>query len=164
AGRTPLGAPSADQAQACLHSVLAYLALQAGDTERRAAECARTVTPALTVSMPRPSPWVCADWATYQAADYGFALRYPRRWGGEGFEQCGVQRVNGEMRVGSRIELVIVPSGGVDLSESVRGFLAQRDWRIESVDSGVIGGREALMVNYRFGGLDRFGTATLVER
>lgn len=116
------------------------------------------------------SPWTCADWATYQAADFGFAFSYPQLWGKAGDEPCGPQGGQDGVHVGSRIEVALAPAQAMPLAEWVREFLNQRmlepggDWRTESVDSGLLGGVEALTVTYRFGGVRRLGMAILAER
>lgn len=114
---------------------------------------------------------ILGRWASYRDAEYGIAFAYPRLWNDEGFEHCQVRRDQSGLLVGSRIEVAVVPAPDRTLDEWVEEFIAERtaapyDWRVEAVGYRMVGDQAArgISVDYRFGGLNRSGTATFVAR
>jgi len=99
-------------------------------------------------------------WKQFSSKKYGVEFQYP--------ESCKISEQDESLNVGGRIELSILESEGMGLSEYVTKFVKnkteQADWTIESTKNETLGGQESRTVEYRFGGQKRFGTATFAVR
>ena len=105
-----------------------------------------------------------ALWATYQNNTYGFSFDYPVIYESAPFKAtCGLRDLGGGILLGARIELGIYPVASVTLDDFTRQFLSSKDWTLENQDAATVGGQSAISVEYRFGGLNRFGTLNLVK-
>lgn len=100
-----------------------------------------------------------ANWKTHKNGKYGFEFKYPPI--PSGCERCKVDEESDEHFWINRTELTIMDSGGSTLSEFVDE--ETREFTIEKRDNILIGGKEGISVDYRFGGMNRFGSAAFVE-
>ena len=103
-------------------------------------------------------------WKTYQNEMYGFSFEYPAIYEEMPYkDSCGLQENSDGIRVGQRSELLFLDSGGLELAEYTNNLLQGKDWNVDSRESQLIDGLEAITVQYRFGGTNRFGSLTLVK-
>ena len=72
------------------------------------------------------------------------------------FERAGIH-------VGQRIDLQFLDPGSLGLEDFASHLLLGKDWSVDSQTSQLISGLEGINIQYRFGGLNRFGTISLVE-
>lgn len=118
-----------------------------GLTEDETREIAAEMRPATTLY-----------WTTYRNDEYGFEYQYPK--------SCEIRE--GSLAPGSRIEFNIFDSEGLSLAEHAERFIdeLERQGELYEIEStrGSVGGRESITISYRFEGIRRFATATLVER
>jgi hypothetical protein len=119
---------------------------------------------ALTQAVPPATQDALNPWTIYQNNTFGFLLEYPMAYGmAPNAETCGLEASNEAVRIGHQIEIRFLSSNGLSLEEYANDLLQEKDWRVESTRHETVGGRQAITVDYRFGGTDRFGTITLVE-
>ncbi len=127
---------------------------------------AQTASPAAAASatpLTTPSPGN-ALWATYQSKIHHFSFEYPAIYEMAPFKAtCGLRDLGTSLNLGARIEIVMYPVGSISLDDFTLQFLSTKDWVLENQDNGQLGGLNAININYRFGGLSRFGTLTLVK-
>lgn len=103
-------------------------------------------------------------WKTYQNELYGFSFEYPAIYEEMPYkDSCGLEENSDAIRVGQRSELLFLNSGGLDLAEYTNNLLEGKDWNVDSRENELINGLEAITVQYRFGGTNRFGSLTLVK-
>ncbi len=118
---------------------------------------------ASTTPLTTPSPGN-ALWATYQSKTYNFSFEYPAIYELAPFKTtCGLRDLGPTLNLGARIEIVMYPVGSITLEDFTHEFLSTKDWVLENQDNGQLGGLNAININYQFGGLNRFGTLTLVK-
>lgn len=99
------------------------------------------------------------DWETYVNEELGIEFKYPPApIGCE--SQCKENKGNNTFTIG-RTEFSIKNSEGLSLPLFVDGCI--KDFNVSSKENKIIGGKEGIIVNYRFGGMDRFGEAAFVE-
>ncbi len=110
-----------------------------------------------------PSPGN-ALWATYQSKTYQYSFEYPAIYELPPFKAaCGLRDLGTSLNLGARIEIVMYPVGSISLEDFTHELLSTKEWVLENQDNGQLGGLSAININYRFGGLNRFGTLTLVK-
>lgn len=102
-----------------------------------------------------------AGWKIYKNAEYGFEIKYP------GDTQCGqfIDNGNGDLNFG-RIEIAVLDSGELNLSDFVDKYLSLNSEKFNTIDSKTptkIDAGNAITVNYRSGGTNRFGEATFLK-
>jgi len=119
-----------------------------------------------------------ANWQTYRNEEYGFEFKYPPI--PAGCENCKINENDEGFNV-NRTFLSISDIGSLTLSEYVYkefpkeleegpkyettdGGQYLKETFVESRENLTIGGQESIKVDYRFGGMGRFGTATFVEK
>jgi hypothetical protein len=103
-------------------------------------------------------------WKTYQNEMYGFSFEYPAIYEEMPYkDSCGLKESSDGIHVGLGSELLFLDSGGLELAEYTNNLLQGKDWSVDSRESQLIDGLEAITVQYRFGGTNRFGTFTLVK-
>ena len=78
-------------------------------------------------------------------------------------DSCGLKESSEGIHVGLRSELLFLDSGGLELAEYTNSLLQGKDWNIDSQENELINGLDAITVQYRFGGTNRFGSLTLVK-
>lgn len=117
------------------------------------------------------------DWKIYINEKYGFEFKYPPI--PLGCEYCKIQESDEGFSV-NRTFLTIEDLAGLTLSEYAYkefpealeegpkyettngGQYLEETW-IESRENITVGGKEAITINYRFGGMGRFGSTTFVK-
>jgi hypothetical protein len=134
-----------------------------------------TVVPETTLPpLPSPTPaWSCVSApTTYHNEQFGFEFQYCSEWTltdqSEGAQGPGGGEVYLWIIVGSRLEVYLSDSGGLSLADYVSQVTAQLEAGGASIDSvapvAPVGGADAVTVQYRFGGLGRYGEATFFQR
>ena len=107
-----------------------------------------------------PTAALPVGWKPYRNENYGFEFGHP--------EACAVTQRDGAFTVGGRIELVVADSKGLALQDYVTRFMDERirtnGWEPESRRAVLVGSNNAVRIDYRFGGANRFGTAIFVEQ
>jgi hypothetical protein len=105
-------------------------------------------------------------WSMYTNTIYGFAFEYPKLYDTKAYSDCMVKQINNEAYIlyivwGYRSEFGIsknnVPSFNQYVEEWIDGM------NVTSRNDQSINGQEAVTIEYRFGGLNRFGTTTLIN-
>jgi len=99
------------------------------------------------------------NWKTYRNEKYGFEFKYlsiP-----SGCENCKIQESEEGFTV-NRTNLSIDDLGKLNLSEFVNKKMGE--FEIERKEKMLIGGKEGIKVDYRFGGMERFGSVAFVEK
>src|SRR5215207_7214908 len=105
-----------------------------------------------------------SPWKMYQNNTFGFSMEYPLIYDVAPYgDTCSLQASNEGIHLGHQIDLLFLASGGLSLEEYTSNLFKEKDWRVESQRYETVSGLHAITVDYRFGGTDRFGTATLVE-
>ena len=109
------------------------------------------------------------DWKVYRNEEYGFEFQYPQIYDQEDYKSCRVSNVGESFYVGSRSSLDIVDSKGLDLATYVYEFIKEKEkkpynWKIEPEEGATIGENGAHKISYRFGGTDRYGTASFFKK
>ncbi len=116
-------------------------------------------TPAASAQTPEPSAW-----KSYRNDSLGFTFEYPAVYEDPAYQQaCGLKASETGVRVGQRIELQFLDPGGLSLADYAASLLKGKDWSVDSQQQETIGGLDALTIQYRYGGANRFGTLSLVE-
>ncbi|MEO8356047.1 MAG: hypothetical protein ABI621_09035, partial [Chloroflexota bacterium] len=105
-----------------------------------------------------------SPWKTYQNNTFGFSMEYPARYDEAPYnDTCGIKVSNEGIRLGHQIEILFLAANGLSLEEYTSNLLRDKDWRMESQRYQTVSGLNAITVDYRFGGTNRFGTVTLVD-
>ncbi len=119
----------------------------------------KTPTPDPTAAM------IILAWKTYRNETHGFAFEYPAIYDEVPYRaSCGVKEDNGGIHLGARSGLLFFDSGGLSLAEYANHLLDGKDWQVEAPRTETVNGLEAITVEYRFGGMSRYGTFTLIKR
>ena len=112
------------------------------------------------LSLATSTPSSRANWRSYRSDQLGFEFTYP--------PACEVNQQDDGLSVGARIDLVVVYDNGVALGDYVDQLVEDKtrsgDWRLESKQAVVAGENNAIRVEYRFGGVGRYGTALFLQR
>ncbi len=117
-----------------------------------------TLVPAIpTVSTP-------IVWSTYRNDTYGFTFEYPAAYDNASYkDSCGIKESNDGIHLGHQIDLLFLESNGLDLTEYANTLLQSKGWTSTSLINATTDGLERVTVEYRFGGLNRFGKFTLIK-
>jgi hypothetical protein len=103
-------------------------------------------------------------WRTYQSALYGFTFEYPAVYEDAAYKDtCGLKETAEGIQIGQRIEVRYLDSGGLSLAEFADNFVKGQGWNVDSQSSASINGSDAISVQYRFGGTNRFGSITFIS-
>ena len=103
-------------------------------------------------------------WKTYRNDDRGFTFEYPAIYDEAPYsESCGLKESSDGVHLGHQIDLLFLNSGGVGLAEFTSDLLQSKGWSVDSQTTEPLNGLEAVAIQYRFGGTNRFGSATLVK-
>jgi hypothetical protein len=132
-----------------------------------------TPTPTLTpTQIPSPTPTyeVRGDWKIYRNDDLGFEFAFPSSYGEDDLSGCRIYTREDDdefyLRLGERTELLVRFDVSEDLSTFVSNYIAEKTepdyWRVSSETESNVGGKDAITIEYRFGG-QRYGTATFVR-
>jgi hypothetical protein len=136
--------------------------------------CMSAAPGATSPPLPSPTPaWSCVSApTTYHNEQLGFEFQYCSECTltdqSEGAHGPGGGEVYLWIIVGSRLEVYVSDSGGLSLTDYVSQVTAQLEAGGASIDSvtpvAPVGGADAVTVQYRFGGLGRYGEATFFMR
>ncbi len=132
-----------------------------------------TVTPIL-LSTSGPTQILAtleAAWKTYHSDNYGFSFQYPSVYDEAQYQTCAVKVVEQpdgtRFSLGHQSFLDIQWMGDVDIrayvDELIERKQAEEAWAVELQKTRVVGGEDSIEINYRFGGVNRFGTATFLK-
>ena len=125
----------------------------------------QTSIPAPAAAPSQTQTSTAALWKTYRNETYGFSFEYPAIYDEPAYrDSCGLKENSEGIRLGLRSGLRISNSGGWSLEQYANDLLTGRDWSVDVPKNGIVSGLEALTVEYRFGGANRYGTFTLVKR
>jgi hypothetical protein len=108
---------------------------------------------------------------SYRDSTYPIAFDYPAAYDLPDYANCAPHLLQAgdsyEVGVGTRTTLSVLPSGALSLEEYVDKFIQEKaalgEWTLErraATDIGVGKAVAAILVDYRFGSTNRFGTAT----
>lgn len=141
-----------------------------------------TPSPSLTpTSTPTATPTLdyarfVDSWKTYRNEKYGFTFEYPAIYDEPPFARsCAVREDPNGVYVGERTDVLFLDPQGLDLEQYVANWARDCQCTEEGIEKGecdcwieaqsdtVVDGLPAITVDYRFGGLNRFGTFTMVE-
>jgi hypothetical protein len=131
-----------------------------------------TDTPKPPLSSPTPA-WSCVSApTTYHNDQFGFEFQYcrecPLAEQSEGAHGLGGGGVHLSVTVGSRLELHVSDSSGLTLADLVSQVASQLEAGGASIDTvtpaAPVDGVNAVTLQYRFGGPNRFGEATFFQR
>lgn len=100
-----------------------------------------------------------ANWKTYRNEEYGFEFKYPPI--PTGCENCKIQKSKAGFSV-NRTFLSIDDLGELTLSEFVDKEIER--FEVERKEKVLIGDKEGIRVDYRFGEMGRFRSAAFVKR
>jgi hypothetical protein len=100
-----------------------------------------------------------ADWVTYKNEKYGFEFKYPREFAENEF--CMARETEGGIEVGRFISISIEDSKGLNLSEYIDSVFP-KEFNIESKENIIVGGEEAVKINYSFSGPGAYGEAVFL--
>lgn len=115
---------------------------------------------------------VLVSGCVYQNDQFGFEFLHPKECALTEQPEGAIGLAGGPVHlsvvVGSRLELHVSDSGGLSLADYVSQVTGQLEARGASIDSVMpaapVDGVEAVTIQYRFGGLNRYGEATFFER
>ena len=112
------------------------------------------------------APTCVSETTAYRNDQFGFEFQYCSECGLT--EQPGGGDVYLTVIVGGQLELHVSDSGGLSLTDYVSRTTGQLEAEGASIDSVMqaapVDGADAVTVQYRFGGLGRYGEATFFER
>jgi hypothetical protein len=110
------------------------------------------------------SPDSSTGWRTYRNERYSFTFEYPAIYDEEAYrDSCGLKEIENGIHLGTQINLLILDSGGMTLADYANNLIQSKGWSVDAQTNELIsGGIDALTIQYRFGGTNRFGTVTLV--
>lgn len=104
--------------------------------------------------------------ARYVDELYGIAFEYPAAYDESPYQEagCGVDIAeSGDeafIYIGHRIIIAISPSGGREPAAHADDFIAARELTVTDRSSRSVAGIDAVRLEYRFGGTNRFGLVT----
>jgi len=138
---------------------------------------AATLPPTHTSDLPslnastqiQPAPEVA--WSDFHSDTYRCSFEYPAAYDEPQYQTCSPRVVeqpdNGEFSMGHQSYLYVQRKDNLDIQSYVDNLVAQKQddgaWVLVSQDLKIVGGEEAVEINYRFGGTNRFGTATILN-
>ena len=103
-------------------------------------------------------------WKLYQNNTFGFSMEYPRAYDEAPYsDTCGLKVSNEGIHLGHQIELLFLAANNFSVEAYASKLLKDKNWTLESQRYQTVSGLNAVTVDYRFGGTNRFGTFTLVE-
>ena len=134
---------------------------------------ARTISPTVQATFPLepamhlmiPTSSASAVWSVYHNSQYGFTFEYPTAYEESSYiDSCGIKEDSHGIHLGHQIDLLFIESNGLKKTEYAKNLLQSKGWISDSLKNTTVNGQEAITVEYRFGGTNRFGTFTLIER
>lgn len=135
-------------------------------------QSALTISPTVQATFPPepamhlviPTSSASAVWSVYHNSQYGFIFEYPIAYEESSYiDSCGIKEDNDGIHLGHRIDLLFIESNGLNQTEYAKNLLQSKGWTSDSLKNTTVNGQEAITVEYRFGGTNRFGTFTLIE-
>jgi len=103
-------------------------------------------------------------WKVYQDVNGRFSFEYPAAYDAPAYRDlCAPRAAEDGARVGMRSEIVFLESAGASLAEAAERLARDKEWTEESRTDATIDGHPALTLEYRFGGLNRYGALTLTS-
>lgn len=126
-----------------------------------------TFLPSLTPNPTSDYSGLVDAWSIYSNGVYGFSFEYPKLYDAESYLQCRVRKINSRpyilyINFGYRSELGILVNDMPSFSQFVDRWINGMD--ITSQTEQYINELEAVTIEYRFGGLNRYGTSTFLIR
>ncbi len=124
-------------------------------------------------------PSKAAIWTTHRNDQYGFSFEYPAIYDEEANrETCGVRTdtnledprmgpIKFQIQVGLQIYLFVLDPQGSSLGDFVNRFVKEREgaeWILQSKRDISVHEVKGKKIDFRFGGLRRYGTVTFVKR
>lgn len=137
-----------------------------------------TIPPAVSTSVQSMNastqipPTPTFPWKMYHSDIYGFSFAYPAIYDEQQYQVCSLKVVeqpdSTEFSLGRQSFLNVQRKGDLDLQTYVDDLVAQKQaegsWTLDSQNIRMVNGKETIEVNYRFGGTNRFGTATFLTQ
>ena len=146
--------------------VIALVSLACGQSLPATPPPSSPIVSAPEIASPTPATTVTSDiaWKTYQNGTYGFTFEYPAIYDEPAYkDSCGLKESSDGVQLGHQIQIQFLDSGGLNLAEYTTNLLQSKGWSADSQQNEPVNGMEAVTVQYRFGGTNRFGTLTLVK-
>lgn len=128
-----------------------------------------TIPPTAQVTLPAapsatPNPSTSVTWNTYRNDAYGFTFEYPAIYDETSYkDSCGIKESNDGIHLGHQIDVLFLESNGLTLTDYASSLLQSKGWTLDSLTNVTINDLNAVTVEYRFGGTNRYGTFTLIE-
>ncbi len=108
------------------------------------------------------------QWHTYGDGGLGFMFEYPAAYDTDKqYENCSVKQSGNGLTIGSRSYIENDSDDGLTLRQFAQKKIEEykdADWKIEQTTDTWVGDEKALSVDYRFGGVSRYGNITFVHR
>ncbi len=103
-------------------------------------------------------------WQTYHNVAGGFSFEYPAVYDDPANEAtCGLYESPESIHFGHQIEVTLQDIAGLTLDDFTQNLVQNKGWTVDTQQHDPINGLEALTLQYRFGGTNRFGTLTLIQ-
>jgi hypothetical protein len=160
---------------ACLITIICGFLGITGAQAQAPPKQAAPAPPAKTQESVKP-PAQATTWKIYHNKQYGFSFEYPAIYDEPSYrEACGLHlddkpqdyfgfgRVKFSLGLCDRIYLAVYDAGGLSLEAYVKGALKKEDFSSESQKAISVNGVKGYQVDYRFGGMGRFGTMTFLK-
>jgi hypothetical protein len=103
-------------------------------------------------------------WKKYHNSSYGFSFEYPAIYDEAPYTPCGVKTNQDAVSLGGRSDLLILDPNGLGLKDFIDQTIKTKGYSLQAQKNELIDGYDSITIEYRFGGLNRFGTFTMFKR